>query len=314
MHHVFIVNPVAGNGRAVREILPRVESYFSNGGSYEIVFTKTKGDASDIARSFAATGSRTRIYSCGGDGTLHEIINGVYGFDNVEVGCIPCGTGNDYVMNFGTPDQFTNIEAQVVGSAVPVRIMLANGICSLNQCSIGFDASVVDNYIKFKNRPVIGGKSAYYTSVMYTLLRKLGNNLTITIDDNEQITGEFLFAISSKGKYQGGGMMSSPFAQPSAPYIDFVMVRKVSKLKFLALFPKYINGKHVAYEDIVTTARGRKMTVRAESTLPVTIDGEMIYTDCLVTELGEHAVNFILPARCTAGLKQKIKPFATAVK
>ena len=146
MRHVFIVNHVAGHGKESLQLIPKIDAYFhEKGGAYEIVPTRCPGDAARIAKEYARTGEALRLYACGGDGTLHEVVNGAAGFGNVEVGCFPCGSGNDYVASFGKAEEFLDVAGQVEGSAVEVDLMLTEGIYSVNQCSMGFDAAVADN-------------------------------------------------------------------------------------------------------------------------------------------------------------------------
>lgn len=301
MRYIFIVNNTAGGGRKTVELIPRIDAYFhQNGGSYEIVATKCPGDATRIARECAQTGERLRLYACGGDGTLHEAVNGVVGYNNVELGCFPCGTGNDYVATFGSRDDFLDVKGQIEGSSVEVDLMLTEGIYSINQCSIGFDAAVADNVRRFKAKPLVSGSMAYILSVFYTLFGKIGNELTICIDDREKIQGEYLFAISAKGKYQGGGIRCAPQAHPMNRILNFMLVKSVKRGRFLRLFPKYIKGDHLAVSDVVTSTFGKTMRVTANRPLPVVLDGEILVSQDITTQVVPKALRFILPASVAA--------------
>ncbi|MBQ2704595.1 MAG: diacylglycerol kinase family lipid kinase [Clostridia bacterium] len=300
MKHVFIVNNTAGGGKSTMPLIPQIEAYFAeNGGDYEIASTTCKGDATQIAKRFASMGEPVRIYACGGDGTLHEVVNGVVGYKNAEVGVFPCGTGNDYVATFGTKEEFMDIEGQIKGSSIEVDLICTDGMYSVNQCSMGFDAAVADNVVKFKRKPLVSGSMAYLLSVIYTLAGKMGNELTITIDDNETITGRFLFAISAKGNYHGGGMMSAPAAKPDSRSLNFVIVRAVTRTKLLSLLPKYIKGEHLSpkYSDIIYNTYGKKMHIVAKKPLPVTLDGEIIITEEMTSEIVQKGMRFILPRK-----------------
>ncbi len=300
MKHVFIVNGTAGGGKAIMRLIPQIESYFAeNGGDYVIEPTACKGDATDIARRYASSGEAVRIYACGGDGTLHEVVNGVAGYKNAEVGVFPCGTGNDYVATFGDRQDFMDVDGQIKGSSIEVDLICTDGMYSVNQCSMGFDAAVADNVVRFKKKPLINGSMAYILSVLYTLMGKMGNELTITVDDNEPITGHFLFAISAKGNYHGGGMKSAPEAKPDSRLLNFVIVRNVTRRRLLTLLPKYIKGLHTApkYSDIVASSFGKKMHIVAKKPLPVTLDGEIVITEEITSELVEKGMRFILPRK-----------------
>ncbi len=298
MKHLFIVNNCAGGGKRTMPLIPRIEAYFTERRmDYEIVSTTKVGDATLIAREYAMRGESMRIYSCGGDGTLHEVVNGVAGCKNVEVGVFPCGTGNDYVATFGDKEDFFDIDGQVKGSSIEVDLICTDGIYSINQCSMGFDAKVADNVAMFKKKPLVSGSMAYLLSVIYTLSGKIGNFMTITIDDERVIKGNFLFAISAKGKYHGGGMMSAPDAKPDSRSLNFMIIRQVTKPRFLTLLPKYIKGKHPSYDDIVINTFGRKMNVVVRRPLPVTLDGEVIFSSEITSELVPKAMRFIIPTK-----------------
>ena len=304
LKHLFIVNNTAGGGKKTMPLIPRIEAYFAeHKQNYEIVSTTCKGDATKIARAAAEKGEPIRIYSCGGDGTLHEVVNGIACFDNVELGVFPCGTGNDYVSTFGDKEDFMNIDAQVNGGSIEVDLINTDGIYSINQCSMGFDGAVADNVRLFKSKPLISGNMAYILSVLYTLAGKIGNKLTITVDGNKTFTGSYLFAVAAKGKYHGGGMMNAPEARPDSRSLNFMLVREVSRVKFLTLFPKYIKGKHLNITDVITNAFGSKIHIVAQRPLPVALDGEIIYSDDITSEIVPRAVKFIVPT--TVAVKKK---------
>ena len=126
MRHLFIINPAAGK----KETTAQLEELL-NGLSFEheVVYTEGAGHARDIAREAAERGDPVRIYACGGDGTLNEVVNGAAGYDHVAVTCIPKGTGNDFLKVFGADYRtlFYNIEALAQGPQTPFDVMDCNG-------------------------------------------------------------------------------------------------------------------------------------------------------------------------------------------
>lgn len=311
MLNVFIINPVAGGGRAVKTLKKDIESFFAYKKlPYKIEYTQKAGDAAKIANYWAKTQNRVRIFACGGDGTLHEVVNGVVGFDNVEIGVFPCGTGNDYCATYADRAEFMNVENQVNGEAIPVDLIQCDSIYSINQCSIGFDAQVVSKMNLVRNKPIIGGKMSYYTGIVLALVGKIANPLTVVIDDKEVIQGNFLFTVAAKGKYHGGGLKSAPMAEPSSGKLNFMLVRRVSRWRFIDLLPKYIKGKHLKYTDIVINTFGEKMQVKAKRPLPITLDGELIYSEEFNAQIVKSAVKFVVPKvavnKNKENLKQKI--------
>ena len=126
MKHYFIINPAAGNGRAQEAILPRIMDAVKKwGADYEIHRTSGPGEATTYIKGKikANTGERLRFYSCGGDGSAAEALAGLYGAEGAELAIIPAGSGNDYIRNFGTSEQFLDVTAQIAGEAVPVDVM-----------------------------------------------------------------------------------------------------------------------------------------------------------------------------------------------
>ena len=90
MRYVFIINPVAGTNAGVQKIKPKIEAYFAdNPGNYKIIITSKKMEGIELSKAEAYFGGEVRIYACGGDGTLFDIVNGTAGCKNVEIGIIP---------------------------------------------------------------------------------------------------------------------------------------------------------------------------------------------------------------------------------
>ena len=117
MEQVFFINPVAGKRDASAELVPRIQAAARQLQlpQPQIVVTQYAGQAREAAHRYAASGTPAALYACGGDGTLNELVQGAAGSANVAVGCVPCGSGNDYVRNFGAAGQapFLDFAAQL---------------------------------------------------------------------------------------------------------------------------------------------------------------------------------------------------------
>ena len=319
MQHVFIVNNAAGNGKTTEKLIPEIRQYFSKkGGKYQIEFTKYKGDATVIAKSYAEKGEPVRIYACGGDGTLNEVLNGVVGYDNVEMGIVPCGSGNDFVSSIDVPrETFINVKAQVEGGTRRADVMeIDDGLYAINQVSMGFDARTADNFSKFKNKSNISGKSAYILSVFYTLLGKISNEMTVEIDGVEYKKEKLLLAIAGNGRYHGGGMKSVPHADPFNHEIDFMMAKNISKPRFLSLFPTYMKGGHEKYTDIISMCKCQTLKMTSTKPVPVTYDGEILVTESITVKLLPAALKIIIPntEAVKSDKREIVKKAATAKK
>ncbi|HRM79542.1 MAG TPA: acylglycerol kinase family protein, partial [Gemmiger qucibialis] len=126
MEQVFFINPVAGKRDASAELVPQIQAAARQLQlpQPQIVVTQYAGQAREAAHRYAASGTPVALYACGGDGTLNELVQGAAGSANVAVGCVPCGSGNDYVRNFGAAGQapFLDFAAQL--QAQPCRVDL----------------------------------------------------------------------------------------------------------------------------------------------------------------------------------------------
>ena len=111
MTHLFIINPAAGSRDRTEKYTKNIQKVCNARGlSYRIEVSAAPGDCCRIARQAAQTGKEYRIYACGGDGTLNEVVAGVAGYDNASVTCYRGGSGNDFVKIFGNADAFLDLE------------------------------------------------------------------------------------------------------------------------------------------------------------------------------------------------------------
>ena len=102
MRHIFIINPAAGKKDNRQRVYAMADALRDKHGlDVECMLTQSQGHAISLTRSIAETGEAVRFYACGGDGTAHEVANGIAGFDNAAMTVIPIGTGNDFLKNFG---------------------------------------------------------------------------------------------------------------------------------------------------------------------------------------------------------------------
>lgn len=300
MKHIFIINPMAGKGKAVDMIVPEIESACKQKNvEYDIHITTGPGEGEEYVRKMSATGEPIRFYACGGDGTLYDVVNGAVGYDNVEIASVPLGSGNDFIRLFGTREMFANVGAQIDGKVTVLDAINCNGKYAINQCSMGFDANVCDKQSSFKKIPWLKGESAYVASLLYCFIKKMENVFTISIDDGEPFTVKVLFAYVGNSRWYGGGFMAAPLAMPDDGLLDFVIVKKdLPKIKLLSLIGPYKNGKHLGW-DRTTFKRGKKIHIKSEETAVVNVDGEIQYVKESTMEIVEKAVKFVIPTTST---------------
>lgn len=295
--HLFIVNPVAGNGIALR-MTNTIHKLFNElklkyqDISYEIVYTKEEGHATEIARRYSRMGDY-RIYAVGGDGTLNEVLNGMIG-SNSSLGCIPGGSGNDFIKSLVTKfDRRRILMNTVLGSEEELDVASVDGRYFINIASMGFDASVVNNVEKFKNKKYLPNKFAYLVSVLDTAKDFKNLNLRMIVDQQEINTEAFMVAIAN-GKYYGGGIKIAPEADLRDGLLDVLIVRDIDRAKILKFLPKVVPGKHMDLEE-VTLMRAKTIDLYADEPVYINIDGELEARREAHFRLEDKKVRFIIP-------------------
>lgn len=296
MKHIFVINPNSGKGHAYDIVMPKLNAALEGRELDHVIYvSKSSEDTSDYCKKWAASGEKIRIYACGGDGTIYDVVNAVYGFDNVEFAAIPLGSGNDFVRMFGTKEQFTDIGAQIDGTPIKIDAIRCGDRIAVNQCSMGFDAEVCVKQADFKKIPWLTGESSYMASVLYCLWNKRKNKFKVIIDDGEELDGEFLFSVCTNGRYYGGGFMAGPYAVPDDGLLDFCIIRTMSIPKFLPKISQYKKGKQCDWVE-TKYLRGKKLTIKSEILAAVNIDGETDMEKEVTFEVIPSAFNFVIPS------------------
>lgn len=310
MKHIFIVNPVAGKGFGVK-LKKDIEKAVSDMKIQAVIYeTKGIGDGKNFVKRICETklaDESIRFYSCGGDGTLNEVINGIIGFENVEAAAFPRGTGNDFVRNFHVAG-FDSPTHQIEGKSVPTdvikyRYKTAEGETfsgyGINMFNIGFDADVVAATNRYKRISFLKGYAAYFAGIIQNLIKMRGVDVEIICDDELAYKGKLLLAAFANGSYCGGGVKGVPTALVDDGYMDMSIIKRVPRRTFIKLFPRYKKGTHTDDESflrIIDTARCKnaQITTNAEP-FTVSIDGETVFATTMSFEIVPGKINFVIP-------------------
>ncbi len=297
MKHLFIVNPVAGGRDRTGEVASRVEQAFSGdrAGTYEIYTTTAPMDAARKIETEAASGEELRVYACGGDGTLNECVCGAVHRDNVAVTHYPCGTGNDFVRTFGAErDRFGNLDALLEGEVRRLDAIDCNGRCSINICSVGIDARIAIDVHKYSALPLIGGSAGYVTSAAVNLFKGIKQSLRVSCG-SVSFSGDQTLICACNGSYYGGGFHPVPEARPDDGLLDFLIVKGISRLRFIRLIGGYAKGRYAEMSEYITHLRGERIEIEGDETLSINLDGEAMFGRKVCMQLLPRAVNFIVP-------------------
>jgi len=282
----IIVNPNAGNGKGKKD-WERISGLFGKEEiPVQVKFTTKKGQAIDFTGDAIEKGFR-QIISVGGDGTLNEVVNGIFSQDKVSpgqvtIGMIPVGTGNDWGRMFGIP--------LVYEGAVKVikerKTMLHDvGIVSyysgseqqkryfLNIAGLGFEALVV----KKTNRQKDKGKSnqaLYFYNLVSSLLSYKITDAEILIDGKRNSAPIFSINIGN-GRYCGGGMRQTPDAMPDDGLLDVTVIREMGRLEVIRSLKLLYDGTILSHPK-VDGYRCKNVKVTSESLIFIEADGESL--------------------------------------
>jgi len=297
-HAKVIVNPVAG-AKSTRRLWPKIDRLLKHAGlSFDFQYTEGVGHAIDIARDAAGNGYRY-VVAVGGDGTVHEVANGILGSggaDRTTMGIISTGTGSDFVRSAGVPRDYvpactTAANPHVSHIDVGVVEYQDHGKPAkrffVNAAGLGFDAAVAESTERLPK--YLGGTIAYAVGVLRTLAGY--RNKTVTLhrgDESEDL--KVVTVVVANGGYYGGGMHVAPTADLRDGKLDLMVVGDMGKLELLRAFPRVYKGTHVTHPKVVMD-KATEITVDTSGRVLVHADGELI---------GEGPATFrILPGALT---------------
>ena len=303
MQHIFIINPHAGKKKSTQLLERDIQALDV---PHEIILTKQTGDARRVARLAAESGEEVRLYACGGDGTLNEVVNGAAGFANAAVTNVPIGTGNDFLKIFGKDarQRFLDLPALSAGPQAAMDLIDCNGHLGIDIVCTGVDARIASDKDRYNALPLVSGIGAYIMSaVANALVKDIGVPTAVDCGDLHYEGDTSLVCVCS-GRYYGGGFMPVGDNMPDDGQLEVLVVRGVSRLTFFRLIKAYGQGKYRDYPDLIWYRRENCVTVRGERELAVAVDGEVLWEKELNIRLSDKKINFFYPADVDYSMKQ----------
>lgn len=312
MRTLFLLNPTAGKADCTRTLPQQINVAAARAGlapeEYAIQVTNHAGHARELANAAAQqarqSGEELRVFTAGGDGTFNEALTGIYGYANAAVGCLPFGSGNDFLRTYGTREEFNDLDAQLAGGEVDIDLMQTDLGLSATICAAGLDAQVAYGIPQFRRIPFCGGEMAYALSIVRQLCGHIGRNVTFTID-GEELTVDCLMCAVCNGRTYGGGFYAAPEAQPDDGWLDVFIIRRVSRLTIARLLGMYKSGRHFRNGELTEQAkpyfiyrRAKCVSLRpADGRGPIvaTADGECAPCDAITAQLKPLAGRVLLP-------------------
>jgi YegS/Rv2252/BmrU family lipid kinase len=283
---IAIVNMAAGGGRTKKDWPLIAQILQKEGVRYEPFFTDRRLHASIIARNKIKEGY-SKIIVVGGDGTMNEVINGVFAQKRIHttevmLGMISVGTGNDWARTFNIPSDYEGAVSTIKQQRTFIQdaglvSYLKNGKewkrYFINIAGMGFGARVVERANRSKEK----GKSGallYFYNIFYSLLQYRSRKAVIEIDGKAYNRNVFLLNVGI-GKYNGGGMIPVPHAVVDDGLYSITLIKKIGKLNVLANIKKLYNGTITSHSK-VETYMAKSVQIDASPKLKIETDGESL--------------------------------------
>lgn len=272
-----ILNPWSDRGRA-SQLKEQIVAWAAPYGGVDLVTTERPGHAKTLAQEAADAGYDT-VVAAGGDGTVHEVVNGLVHGGRAEstLGVVPIGTGNDFAFALGLlTAPKTAVERVFSGRPRPIdlaRIEDDRGRFEIvdNGVGIGFDATIS---IESRNITRLHGFPLYMLATLRTIALYFQKpSLRIHFDDQE-VEQESLMLSVGVGPRAGGGFLLTPEANHDDDLLDSCLVNPIGRLTMLNMLPKVMKGTHVTSRH-VTMRRNRSIDIHSTLPLPIHIDGEI---------------------------------------
>ena len=293
-----IVNPAAGGGRSAKLAGSALARLRDKGLQIDVIASTGPGHAVQLAREAYDQGYQ-RFLAVGGDGTAHEILNGIFAGRSdtrrTALGFLPLGTGNSFLRDFTQDGAQASLDALLSGRTRPVdllRLTHAQGeIYSFNLLSLGFTADVA----ALTNRlfkPL--GPFGYLLGVFLRVVQLRRRPFVLKCDDDPAWDDRrCLFLTFNNSKFTGGKMLIAPDANPADGLIEFVRWGPIGRLGLLRTLPKLYDGTHIAH-PLASRRAVRHVEFSPGAAVDIMIDGEVRTVECLALDVIPAAVDIFI--------------------
>jgi diacylglycerol kinase (ATP) len=280
---VLICNGRAGRGGVSRSLPQVIAKLKERELEFDLLHTERPGHATELARAAVANGTRL-IVAVGGDGTIHEVVNGLITDDraanpDAALGVVAAGTASDFIRTFGIPAMAPHAVAHLDGpESFPIDIgkvtfTHAGRTTSryfANIAEAGLGATVAR---RAQRMPGWLGPMVYFAAFWSAIFRAPIVTTTVDLVDRTYV-GPAMNVVIANGQFYGGGMKVAPKAAPTDGLLD-IQIQHTSKREAIALIPRIFTGAHVPHREIDEAKRVR-VAITSEVPLPIEADGEVL--------------------------------------
>jgi YegS/Rv2252/BmrU family lipid kinase len=311
---LVVVNPNAGSRKGEKD-WPKISRLLNDHSIiHEAVFTENRNHAIDLTANAIEEGFR-KVLVVGGDGTLNEVVNGIFKQKNcpcndITLGMIPVGTGNDWGRMYALPKKYRkaievikkgHVFTQDIGHILYDSTEGQQERYFVNVSGMGYDALVAlkTNRMKDKGR---GGTLAYLLNIFTGLFQYRNTYFNVKVDDKEVFSGKVLSMNLGICKYNGGGLMQVPDAVPDDGLLDITVIKGISKFTIIKNVAKLYDGSFIKL-NFVEQFRGSSCTIvsKPQGIVMLEADGESLGHSPLHFTVLPKALNVIIPEEPEAG-------------
>ncbi len=312
MKHLIVFNPGSGKNNEQAESFRNLIKEKFAGLDFEVYETTGPRSVIPFLQKYLKEQKDTvRVYACGGDGTVHEVANGLVGFENAELAILPVGTGNDFVKYYGVTnenvEQYRDFEPLIKGEAQPIDLSKITGEglkepwYSINVINFGFDAIVGarGNYYKEHGLPADAkeGTNPYDYALKHDAMKHgRFNNIEVFADDEKLNEKQLLLATLAQGQFVGGQFKCAPKSKNNDGLIDVCVLKTMTFLGLGMIIGTYTKGKHLDRpRKKIVYRQAKQIKFNSPEDFDVCVDGEMIKGNNFVVEVVPNAIKLVAP-------------------
>ena len=303
-----IVNLLSGSGKCGRDWENIAKMLYSNGIDFDTVFTGHRFHAIELTKRAIVEDGYRNLIAIGGDGTIHEVANGILlqqeiPSNEIRMGVIPVGTGNDWIRSFAIPREYESAVRTIaegkefVQDVAKVTFINREGKEESRYCvnvtGAGLDADVNFRVCKMKEKGK-NGKAAYMSKLVESVFAYHSCDMTAKVDGQEKFRGYTLSASVGIGRYNGSGMQQLPESVADDGLLDITVIEHMSIPRIAMAVPLLFNGKIYTHKR-VRHYTGRTVELQFDSVREMEIDGEALGTTPLTITIEDKRLKIIVP-------------------
>ena len=298
---LLVANPSSGNGKGKSDSKKVQDLLLAKGIESDIFFSEYAGHTSVLVHQGIEKGYR-KIISMGGDGTLNEVVNGIFSqlivsTEEITIAVVPVGTVNDWCKTFNIPKDYKEAVAVIAYEKIIKHDIgiaeNANGKrYFINIAGLGYDGFVTDKISKMKQNGS-GGKLFYLFWITWYLFQYKTTQISFKIDGKEFPVKDIFTLSACVCRYNGDGMMQAPSALPDDGIFNITVLKKISPLKSMLSLPKMKNGTFVKMKE-VEMYTGKTIEINSSPEVIAETDGELIGETPLKFSIIPNALNVII--------------------